>query len=235
MNKNPIYCAIDTSCINDADRIINEIVPYIGGIKLGLEFFTSCGIKGIEKIAKYELPLFLDFKLYDIPNTVKKSLQNILSYNPAYTTLHVSGGSRMLKECVDLKRELNSNTNLIGVTMLTSFDNDAINEIGMSGTVNKNVDNLSALAFDCRMDGIVCSPLEIRKVKETFGSKLKAIVPGIRNQTDNNNDQKRTLSAKKAIELGADVIVVGRPITSVTHLEKQLKFLSKHKVTKDLH
>ena len=120
----------------------------------------------------------------------------------------------MLKECVDLKKELNSNTNLIGVTMLTSFDDDLINEIGMSGTVNKYVDNLSALAYDCGMDGIVCSPIEIRKVKETFGSKLKVIVPGIRNQTDNNNDQKRTLSAKKAIEFGADVIVVGRPITS---------------------
>ena len=214
MSKNPIYCAIDTSCINDADRIINEISPHIGGIKLGLEFITSCGVKGIEKIAKYQLPLFLDFKLYDIPNTVKKSLQNILSYNPAYTTLHVSGGSHMLKECVNLKKELSSNTNLIGVTMLTSFDDNLINEIGINSTVNKNVENLSTLAFDCGMDGIVCSPMEIRKVRETFGSKLKVIVPGLRNQTKNDDDQKRTLSAKKAIEFGADVIVVGRPITS---------------------
>ena len=120
----------------------------------------------------------------------------------------------MLKECVDLKNELNSSTNLIGVTMLTSFDDGSINEIGMSGTVNNNVDNLSALAFDCGMDGIVCSPKEIRKVREKFGSKLKIIVPGIRNQAENADDQKRTLSAKKAIEFGADVIVVGRPITS---------------------
>ena len=126
----------------------------------------------------------------------------------------------MLKECVKLKKELNSNTNLIGVTMLTSFDDNSINEIGMSGTVSGNVDNLSALAFNCGMDGIVCSPMEISKVKETFGSKLKVIVPGIRNQTDNNNDQKRTLSAKKAIEFGADVIVVGRPITSADSPEK---------------
>ena len=101
LTQNPIYCAIDTSSIDNAEKIIDEIVPHIGGIKLGLEFFTSCGTRGIEKIAKYELPLFLDFKLYDIPNTVKKSLQNILSYNPTYTTLHVSGGSRMLKECVE--------------------------------------------------------------------------------------------------------------------------------------
>jgi len=214
LTKNPIYCAIDTSSIDDAEKIVNEIAPHVGGIKLGLEFFTSCGIKGIEKIEKYELPLFLDFKLYDIPNTVKKSLRNILTFNPTYTTLHISGGSNMLKECVDLKKELNSNTNLIGVTMLTSFGDDSINEIGISGTVNENVENLSALAFDCGMDGIVCSPMEIKKIKETFGSKLKVIVPGIRNQTDNNDDQKRTLSAKKAIEFGADVIVVGRPITS---------------------
>ena len=214
MNKNPIYCAIDTSSVDEALRVINEISPYIGGIKLGLEFFTSCGIKGIEQVAKCELPLFLDLKLYDIPNTVKQSLKNILSFHPTYTTLHISGGYHMLKECVDLKKELNSNTNLIGVTMLTSFDDDSINKIGMRGTVSRNVDNLSALAFDCGMDGIVCSPMEIRKVKEAFGSKLKVIVPGIRNQTDNNNDQKRTLSAKKAIEFGADVIVVGRPITS---------------------
>ncbi len=214
MNKNPIFCAIDTSSIAEAERIIKEISPYVGGIKLGLEFFTSCGVNGVEKIAKYDLPLFLDFKLYDIPNTVKKSLKNILSYNPAYTTLHVSGGSRMLKECVDLKKELNSNTNLIGVTMLTSFDEDSINEIGISGSVDKNVDNLSTLALNCGMDGIVCSPMEIRKIKEKFASKLKVIVPGIRNQTDKQDDQKRTLSAKKAIEFGADVIVVGRPITS---------------------
>ncbi len=214
MTNNPIYCAIDTSSIDKAVKIINEISPYVGGIKLGLEFFSSCGIEGVEKVAEHKLPLFLDFKLYDIPNTVKKSLKNILSYNPTYTTLHVSGGSRMLKECVDLKKELNSNTNLIGVTMLTSFDDDSINEIGISGTVNDNVNNLSVLALDCGMDGIVCSPMEIKKIKKTFGSKLKVIVPGIRNQTDNNDDQKRTLSAKKAIEFGADIIVVGRPITS---------------------
>ncbi len=223
MTKNPIYCAIDTSNIDDALELINKVSPHIGGIKLGLEFFTSCGMNGIEKVAKYKLPLFLDFKLYDIPNTVKKSLKNILSFNPTYTTLHVSGGSHMLKECVDLKKELNSNTNLIGVTMLTSFDDELINEIGMSGTVNKNVDNLSALAFECGMDGIVCSPMEIRKIKEKFGSKLKLIVPGIRNETDNNDDQKRTLPAKKAIEFGADIIVVGRPITSADSPEDAAK------------
>ena len=214
MNNNPIYCAIDTSSVDDAIRLIREISPHIGGIKLGLEFFTSCGIKGIEQVAKCGLPLFLDLKLYDIPNTVKKSLKNILSFHPAYTTLHASGGSDMLKECVNLKKELNSSTNLIGVTILTSFDENSINEVGISGTINKNVENLSKLAFDCGMDGVVCSPKEIRKVKDRFGSKLKVIVPGIRNNTDISNDQRRTLSAKEATDLGADIVVIGRPITS---------------------
>ena len=214
MTYNPIFCAIDTSSIDDAIKIVKEISPHVGGIKLGLEFFTSSGISGIEKIAKYGLPLFIDLKLYDISNTVTKSLKNIFSFNPLYTTLHVSGGSDMLKECVRLKNELNSTTNLVGVTMLTSFDNKSMNEIGIRGSVANNVENLSNLAFNCGLDGIVCSPLEIKKVKKIFGSKLKLIVPGIRNDLINSDDQKRTLSAKKAIELGADVIVVGRPITS---------------------
>ena len=214
MSKNPIFCAIDTSNVDDAIRLVDQISNHIGGIKLGLEFFTSCGINGIEKISKFGLPLFLDLKLYDIPNTVRKSLNNILSLQPEYTTLHMSGGSDMIRECVNLKKNIGSSTNLIGVTLLTSFNENSIKEIGISGSVNESVENLSNLAFNCGMDGIVCSPMEIRKVKETFGSKLKVIVPGIRNQTDNNNDQKRTLSAEKAIEFGADVIVVGRPITS---------------------
>ena len=214
MTKNPIYCAIDTSSIDDAVRIIDAIHPHIGGIKLGLEFFTSCGLNGIKKIQKYDLPLFLDFKFYDIPNTVTKSLVNIFALKPEYTTIHVSGGKKMLKECVNLKKELNSKTNLIGVTMLTSFDDNSAEEIGINSSIDKNVENLSELAFNCGMDGIVCSPKEIRKIREKFGPQLRVIVPGIRNDTINSDDQKRTLSAKEAIDLGADIIVVGRPITS---------------------
>ena len=214
MTKNPIYCAIDTSSIDNAMRLVEEVLPHVGGIKLGLEFFTSCGMKGIERINKFKLPLFLDLKLYDIPTTVKKSLENILLLEPTFTTLHTSGGSHMLRECVKLKKKLNGSTNLIGVTMLTSFDDNSINEIGINVSVNENVDNLSKLALDCGMDGIVCSPLEIQKVKKSFGSKLKIVSPGIRNNEDNADDQKRTLSAKEAIFFGADIIVIGRPITA---------------------
>ncbi len=224
MNTNPIYCAIDTSSIDDALKLVKETAPYIGGVKLGLEFFTSCGIEGVETIAKSEIPLFLDLKLYDIPNTVKKSLKNILSLKPTYTTLHLSGGSDMLRECVNLKKELNSSTKLIGVTMLTSFNDNSMNEIGINKSINENVKKLSHLALNTGMDGIVCSPMEIKDVKNSFGSKLDVVVPGIRNQSDNLYDQKRTLSAKEAIDHGADIIVIGRPITKANSPADAAKF-----------
>ena len=213
MNNNPIFCAIDKGDIGEAEALIDKISPHIGGIKLGLEFFTSCGLIGLEKLKKLEIPIFIDLKLYDIPNTVKQALRNILQFEPKYTTLHLSGGSEMLVECVNLKNELNCKTNLIGVTMLTSFNDILISEIGIEKSINANVKQLTQLAINCGVDGIVCSPLEISEVKNNHGDKLKIISPGIRNKENSLNDQKRTLSAKEAIDAGADVLVVGRPIT----------------------
>ena len=214
MTNNPIFCAIDTSDIDKAVALVDQIYPHIGGIKLGLEFFTSCGFFGLEKIKKYELPLFVDLKLYDIPNTAKQALHNILAFDPLYTTLHLSGGSEMLIECVETKNELNSRTKLIGVTMLTSFNDASISEIGIEKTVRGNVKQLTQLAVNCEMDGIVCSPLEISEVKNNHGNKLQIISPGIRSKENASNDQKRTLSAKEAVDAGADILVVGRPITN---------------------
>ena len=214
MTDNPIFCAIDTSDIDKALELVRQISPHVGGIKLGLEFFTSCGLLGLEKIKELEIPIFIDLKLYDIPNTVKQSLSNILQFEPAYTTLHLSGGSEMLIECVNVKNKLNSKTKLIGVTMLTSFNDELISEIGIEKSVNENVKQLTQLAVNCGMDGIVCSPLEISEVKNTHENKLQIISPGIRGKDSLANDQKRTLSAKEAIDAGADILVVGRPITN---------------------
>ena len=131
MTRNPIFCAIDTNDIHKATSILSDITPHIGGIKVGLEFFTSLGVKGIEEVKKFNKPLFIDLKLYDIPNTVSAALRNILALNPEYTTLHISGGRRMLENCVEEKIKSDSSTKLIGVTMLTSFDDKEINEIGI--------------------------------------------------------------------------------------------------------
>ena len=224
MTNNPIYCAIDTSNIKNAVNLVDQISPFVGGIKIGLEFFTSCGINGIEKISEFKLPLFIDLKLYDIPNTVKKALENILYLKPEYTTLHISGGAEMLKECKEIKKQLNSPTKLLGVTMLTSFDDISISDIGINYSVSENVKRLTKMAHECDLDGVVCSPLEITDIKKNYGEKLKIVVPGIRNDFINSDDQKRTLSAKQAITAGADIIVVGRPITSADSPAKAAQF-----------
>jgi len=211
LTRNPIFCAIDTNDIHKATSILSDISPHIGGIKVGLEFFTSLGVKGIEEVKKFNKPLFIDLKLYDIPNTVSAALKNIFALNPEYTTLHISGGRRMLESCVEEKIKSDSSTKLIGVTVLTSFDDKEINEIGIDRNVEENVNLLSDLAESCNLDGIVCSPHEISYIKSKF--KLEVIAPGIRMNESKTDDQKRTLTAKEALKAGADILVIGRPIT----------------------
>ena len=213
MTNNPIYCAIDTNDIKHALTLIEKIRESIGGIKLGLEFYTHCGIEGINKIKALGLPIFIDLKLLDIPNTTKSALQGILNLKPEFTTLHVSGGSKMIKECVNVKNSCQSKTNLIGVTVLTSFDEDGIKELGINNSIENQVLNLVKLAYENNLDGIVCSPQEIRRIKYETENNLKLIVPGIRNIDDKTNDQKRTMNASDAINAGADILVIGRPIT----------------------
>ena len=213
MTNNPIFCAIDTNKIETATSLVNQIKPYIGGIKLGLEFFTSCGIAGCHTMKEFNLPLFIDLKLHDIPNTVTSALRGIFSLEPTYTTLHISGGSEMLKSSVNLKNELESKTNLLGVTILTSFDDNTIDELGFGSSVKHSIEQLTSIAHESGLDGIVCSPKEVKNIKESYKDGLKLIVPGIRGKSNSNDDQKRTLSAKEAISAGADILVIGRPIT----------------------
>ena len=212
MTNNPIFVALDTKDIKKAEKLATEIKPFVGGLKLGLEFFTSCGMTGLNQIKNVGLPLFIDLKFYDIPNTVTSALQNILDLEPKFTTLHTSGGRKMLTECVKLKSKLNYPTELLGVTLLTSFSAEDIKEIGHNLTIKQSIENLAALANSTGLDGIVCSPLEVKLIKEKFPN-LKLIVPGIRQPHSSQDDQKRTLSAKEAMDNGADILVIGRPIT----------------------
>ena len=212
MKNNPIYCAIDTNNIDKAKDVAYKVKPYVGGLKLGLEFFTAHGMSGIKQIKEIGLPLFIDLKFFDIPNTTKFALKNILEINPKFTTIHCTGGRKMMAACMKLKNDMNSNTSIVGVTILTNFDDQEIGEVGFSSSVDDSISKLASLASECNIDGLVCSPLEVKKLKESF-PELQFIVPGIRNSTDEPNDQKRTLSAKEAIINGADILVIGRPIT----------------------
>lgn len=219
MNNNPIFCALDTNDISKAKYIAEQIKPFIGGYKLGLEFFTSCGIDGLIQIKKIGLPLFIDLKFYDIPNTVTSALKNILELQPLLTTIHIAGGSKMMAECLDLRNQVNSETKIVGVTMLTSFNDEMMKEIGHSLSVNESISALAGVANKVGIDGVVCSPLEIKLLKEKYPN-LELVVPGIRSSKDSVDDQVRTLSAKEAIDHGANYLVVGRPITQAAEPAK---------------
>ena len=212
MKKNSIFCAIDTNNLDRAKDIAIQIKPFVGGLKLGLEFFTAFGITGIKQIDELGLPLFIDLKFYDIPNTVTSALRNILEVDPKFTTIHCNGGRKMMSECMTLKKEMKSSTNIVGVTMLTSFDDHEIREIGLNDSIQESINRLAKLADDCELDGLVCSPHEAKEIKIQF-PKLQLIVPGIRRSSDEINDQKRIMSAKEALDNGADILVIGRPIT----------------------
>jgi orotidine-5'-phosphate decarboxylase len=212
MSKNPIICALDTDDIPKANLMINNVKDHVGAFKLGLEFFCGNGPRGVEEISKTGAKIFLDLKLHDIPNTVAKAVKQISKLNCFMTTIHLLSGTDVLKAARYQIEECDNKPLLIGVTILTSHLDIA--DIGIDSTIREEVLRLAELAAVNRLDGIVCSPHEVMEIKKNFGDDLKLIVPGIRSESDAKNDQARTLSAGEALKLGADYLVIGRPITS---------------------
>lgn len=208
--KNPIICAIDTTNLEEAENLVSKLKDYVGAIKLGLEFYTAHGTDGIRQISSYGIPLFLDLKFHDIPNTVRNAVKAACELNPFMITVHVSGGREMLRAAVDAAE---GRTKIIGVTVLTSMDDKDLFDIGINKPAREQVIYLSSLANGCGLDGVVCSAHEIGMLKSRFGRDFITVVPGIRPEFSDADDQKRTLPPKKAIEQGADYLVIGRPIT----------------------
>lgn len=211
--KKYVYCALDFSSLEKTLNFTQEISKEIGGVKLGLEFFLKYGIEGVQKIKKFGLPIFLDLKLNDIPNTVKKAAHNIINLNPEFLTVHISGGKNMLKELVKVKNK----TKIIGVTMLTSLDKNDLKSFGINISESTFVEKLTKVGFESGVDGVVSSPLEVKQLRNKFGGKLIYITPGIRMSNDNRNDQKRLSTPGKAISDGSSLLVIGRTITSSTN------------------
>ena len=219
MQKNPIICAVDTTDVSQADHLIGEVRPHIGAIKLGLEFFTANGAAGVQKLAQHAMPLFLDLKFHDIPNTVAKAIKATAGINTFMMTVHTSGGRAMLQAAIDASMQVAYVTGkarplIIGVTVLTSLDQDDIQMIGMRDTLNDQVARLADLAQSSRLDGVVCSPYEITRLRKQCGNEFVLVVPGIRPEGSAQGDQKRIMTPKEAIEKGADYLVIGRPITA---------------------
>ncbi len=225
MNKK-IIVAIDFSNINKAINLVKNLKSEVFAFKIGHEFFYNFGLEGYKKIYKICPKIFLDLKLHDIPNTVEKGLNALLKLKPIFTTIHISGGDDMQK--ISVKK--NNKTIILGVTVLTSLDKKQTLKYYKEKNVENLVSKFSKYAKKNNLGGLVCSPHEIKIVRKKIGKKMILVVPGIRPSKSlphKEDDQKRTLTPKEAIELGADYLVIGRPITQSNNPLQTIKEINK--------
>ena len=206
---NPIFVAIDTPDVHRAAGLARDVRGVAGGVKLGLEFFCANGHAGVLRMAERELPIFLDLKLHDMPNTVAKAVEALASLEPAILTVHAAGGREMLAAA---KAAAPRSTKIVAVTVLTSLDKSDLHDIGVEGSPQKQVARLAWLARDAGVDGIVCSGAELAAAREAWPEGF-FVVPGLRPPGSDVGDQKRVVTPAQAMADGASVLVIGRPIT----------------------
>ena len=205
----PLYLAIDTPHLDAAQTLAQKVRHHVGGLKLGLEFFCANGHHGVLEMAKLGLPIFLDLKLHDIPNTVAKAIQALRPLEPAILTIHGAGGRAMMEEA---KAAAGANTKVVAVTVLTSLDSPDLDDIGVGGTPHDQVVRLAALARSAGLDGIVCSGQEVKAARAAWPGGF-FVVPGVRPVNGKLGDQKRVVTPAEAMADGASILVVGRPIS----------------------
>ena len=207
MKKN-IFVACDFSSQNEATDLIEQIKNHIFGIKVGLQYVTSTGVEGVKALSKFNLPIMYDVKAFDIKNTVKGFAKSLKKIGVSYATVHLLNGEEALKSIINEASDIK----FIGVSVLTSFSNDDLENLGFKNDVENQVKSLVKIASNAKLHGVVCSPLEVKMVKK-IDSKLLCFTPGVRLES-NNDDQKRTMTPKEAINEGSDYLILGRPLTS---------------------
>lgn len=205
----PIWVAIDTPDLERAQAMATRVKRHVGGIKLGLEFFTANGRAGFQTMAALGLPIFLDLKFHDIPNTVAKAIQALSTLTPAILTVHATGGRAMME---DAKAAAPIGTKVVAVTVLTSLDQSDLAAAGVSGNPHDQVMRLAAAAREAGLDGIVCSGEEVAAVHK-FWPDGYFVVPGVRPANGDAIDQKRIVTPRQALDRGASILIIGRPIT----------------------
>ena len=208
-----IFCAIDKADMDAAVTLCSQIAPTGIGIKLGLEFFNKFGLIGIQKIQSEfsNTPLFIDLKYHDIPNTVASAIKAFTSgIQPAFLNVHAAGGSAMMQAA---REACPTKTKLLAVTILTSLNQNDLEQIGYQGSVSERVVAMAKLAQNAGLDGVVCSAHEIEAIRKACGKDFILMVPGIRPEGSAQGDQSRVMSPAQALELGATHLVIGRPIS----------------------
>lgn len=207
---NPLFVTIDTPDLERALALGEAVKDDVGGLKLGLEFFAANGPDGVRQLAALGLPIFLDLKLHDIPNTVAKAVTALAPLKPAVMTVHAAGGKAMLEAA---KAAAPAGTRVVAVTVLTSLDGDDLAATGVSGSPADQVARLARLAKSAGLDGIVCSGAEVASVSEQWPEGF-FVVPGVRPEGGDSGDQKRVVTPARALGDGASILVIGRPITA---------------------
>ena len=220
--SSPIYVAIDTPDLEHAKSLAKAVKRHAGGLKLGLEFFAANGPDGVSAIAHLGLPIFLDLKLHDIPNTVAKAIHALRPLEPAVLTVHGAGGQAMLEEA---KAAAPAGTRVVAVTVLTSLDESDLTATGIKGNPQDQVERLAALAKSAGLDGIVCSGGEVKAARKAWTGGF-FVVPGIRPAEANSADQKRVMTPRQAMDSGASILVIGRPITGAPDPDEALRAIA---------
>ena len=205
----PLFVAIDTPDLQRATELARALHGSVGGVKLGLEFFCANGPDGVAAVGEIGIPLFLDLKLHDIPNTVAGAMRSLSPLRPVIVTVHAAGGRAMLEAA---KAAAAPDTKVVAVTVLTSLDENDLRSIGVDRGPQDQVQSLTALARDSGLDGIVCSGAEVKPAHSSWPDGF-FVVPGVRPEGSSVGDQKRVVSPRAAMADGASILVIGRPIT----------------------
>lgn len=209
--KSPIILALDTKEIDTAEKWILAASEHIDHFKIGLEFYLRHGSDGIERLQQQaEFELFLDLKLYDIPNTVKAAVESVARLKPKFLTVHASGGSAMISAA----KSALPNGSITAVTVLTSFSEAEFTSLGFTQTIDQVATSWAKMAVSAGATSIVCSPFEVSSLRDVL-PKTILITPGVRDVGDDHGDQVRVMTAQDAIKAGSDFVVIGRSITNL--------------------
>jgi len=213
-----IFVPLDTPDLGAGVALARALGGLVGGLKIGKEFFTALGPEGVARITALGMPLFLDLKFHDIPNTVAGAVRAAVRMKPTILNVHAAGGRAMMTAAAKAAREEAAKLGvpcplLLAVTVLTSLDARDLADIGVGGGTIDQVLRLASLAHDSGLDGVVCSGEEIEPLRKTLGRSFKLLVPGIRPAWAAAGDQKRILTPAEAVRRGADYLVIGRAIT----------------------
>ena len=208
--RSPIIVAIDTTDLAEVDSLIEATRNSVSVYKFGLEFYLKFGLETLQSlIRRFDIELFLDLKLHDIPNTVAGASRSIASLKPLFPTVHATGGAKMIRAAADALPE----TKIAAVTILTSLDDEEMKRIGFTGSLSQQVLALTELALDSGARAVVSSAREVSEIKRRFPSAI-TITPGIRPMGSSQDDQARTMTPQEAIVAGSDYLVIGRPISA---------------------